>query len=201
MQNRWGVWNYEISLLQWNTAFDDTKEAWNNTFVHPDSAHWLKKGERLGFPGLTLRTGLTDNIDIGAYWIKNPGANYGFWGGQVQYNIVNDFKNKWAASARINVVSIYGPEDLGFTVFGLDFLASKDYSIYSDWLSISPYVGVSTHLSNARETTDAVNLHDEHVIGAQGMVGAVSHISFTRFAVEYNVGLLNTISFKMGVDF
>jgi hypothetical protein len=85
-----GARNFEISVLQWETAFDDTKDAWNDTFVHPDETHYLKEGARLAFPGLTFRAGITNKIDIGAYITKSPGANYGFYGSQLQYNVIDN---------------------------------------------------------------------------------------------------------------
>lgn len=196
-----GAGNFEISVLQWATAFDDTKDAWNDTFVHPDSTHWLKEGSRLAFPGLMLRAGITDRLDVGAYVTKSPGANYGFWGGQVQYNVVNDAEARWAASARLGFVSMYGPDDLGLTVYGLDLLASREFAVHSDWISVSPYAGVSTYLSTAHETTTAVDLKDERVLGVQGMVGVAAQVSLARLAVEYNVAAVNTLSFKLGVGF
>ncbi len=116
-----------------------------------------------------FRAGITDRIDVGAYLTKSFGANYGFWGGQVQYNFASGFKKDWAASARLNFVSMYGPEDFSFTVYGLDLMASKAYPVYSDWVSVSPYAGVSTYLSNTHETTTKVDLKDEHVLGVQGI--------------------------------
>jgi hypothetical protein len=196
-----GVGNYELSLHQWETGFEDADAAWNDTFVHPDSTHWLKESDRLGFPGLTFRTGITDNIDVGAYLTKNPGANYGFWGGQVQYNFVNDLEKDWAASARLSFVSLYGPEDFGFTVYGLDLVASKEFAVYSDWVSVSPYAGGSIYLSSSHETSTAVNLHDENIAGVRGTVGAVTQISFARLAAEYNDGAVNSFSFKLGIGF
>ena len=196
-----GGGNFEVSILDWQTRIDDTDAAWNDTFVHPDSTHWLLEGSSLAFPGLMFRAGLTDRIDVGAYWTKAPGANYGFWGGQVQYNFVNELEKKWAASARVSFVSMYGPEDFNFAVYGLDFLASKEYALISDWVSISPYAGVSTYLANSHETSAVVNLSDEHVVGVQGMVGAVTQISIARLAVEYSVARVNSLSFKLGVTF
>ena len=38
---------FEFSALQWRTNIDDAKPAWNDTFVHPDSTHWLFEGEGL----------------------------------------------------------------------------------------------------------------------------------------------------------
>jgi hypothetical protein len=196
-----GTRNFEISILQWQTKFDDTKEAWNNTFVHPDSVHWLKEGPRLPFPGLTARMGVTDKVDVGVYFTKSPGANYGFWGAQLQYNLVDDLEKKWSASARTSFMSIYGPEDLKLKVYGLDVLASKEFPLYSDWAYIAPYAGASTYLSSARETTSLVDLKNENVLGGQIMVGTVLKISRAQLGVEYNFAKVNTLSFKIGVAF
>lgn len=196
-----GVGEVEISLLQWGTDIDDTKSAWNDTFVHPDSTHYLMDGERLPIPGLTVRTGITERIDVGAYWTDNFNANYGFWGAQVQYGFLRDTTNDWAASTRLNFVSLYGPEDFGLFVYGVDFLVSKEFGLASDWLSVSPYAGVSGYSSNSHETAAAVDLRDEHVFGTQAMVGAVMKVSVARLAVEYNVAKVQTISMKIGAEF
>jgi hypothetical protein len=66
----------EVSLLQWATAIDDTDPAWNDTFVHPNETHWLKDGDRLAFPGVMVRAGVSDRTDVGAYFSKNPESNY-----------------------------------------------------------------------------------------------------------------------------
>jgi hypothetical protein len=195
-----GKGNFEISLLQWQTGIDDADAAWNDTFVHPDSDHWLFEGPRLVFPGLTARAGVTDRIDVGAYVTKSPGANYGFYGGQVQLNVVDDAQKNWAASTRLSFVSMYGPEDLDLTVYGLDLMASRRYAPTS-WAAVSPYVGVSTYLSSSHEKTSAVDLDDENVLGAQGMVGAVVELSKVRLAAEYSLSRVNSISMKLGVGF
>lgn len=196
-----GKWNFEVSALTWATAFDDTDPAWNDTFVHPDSVHWLKEGSRLKFPGLTGRVGITDKLDVGLYFTKNPSANYGFWGGQVQYNFVNNMEKKWSAAARMNFSSLYGPEDLKLNIYGMDVITSREFPIYSDWASISPYLGVSTYLSSSHETAEKVNLQNENVMGGQAMVGAVLRLSVARIGVEYNFAKVNTVSFKIGVAF
>jgi hypothetical protein len=195
-----GAGNFEFSLLNWETGINEEKGAWNNTFVHPDSNHWLVGGKALGFPGLTFRAGITGKIDIGAYWTKNPRANYGFWGGQVQYNLINDLKKNWAASARVSFVSLYGPKDLDLIVYGLDVVASKKYALFRRF-SVSPYAGVSTFVSGSHEKTTAVDLKDEHVLGAQATVGVVTQISIARIAAEYNFSRINTFSIKLGIAF
>jgi hypothetical protein len=192
-----GAGHFEISILQWQTALDDTKPAWNDTFIHPDSAHWLKETSRLAFPGLAGRIGITNKLDLGVYFTKNPGANYGFVAGQLQYNVLN--RARWSASARGTYSALYGPKDLRLNTYGADALVSREFRLISNWASIAPYAGVSAYLTSARETTEAVQLHDELVGGTQFMVGTVVKLSVIRIGVEYNFARLSTLSFKVGV--
>jgi len=194
-----GAGTWEVSALQWATAIDDSDAAWNDTFVHPDSAHYLIEGSSLSFPGLMVRRGVTEKMDVGAYFTRSPGANYGFYGGQLQYNLHNDTQRDWAAAARVSFVSMYGPDDLDLRIYGVDLVASKELS--TRWLSVSPYAGVSSFLSSAHEKTTAVSLSDEHVLGAQAMVGAVVQVSVARIGVEYNTAAVGTRSLKLGVRF
>lgn len=196
-----GAWHVEVSILQWKTSIDDSEEAWNNTFVHPDSTHWLFEGSGLSFPGLTARVGITNKLDAGIYFTKNPGANYGFYGGQLQYSFLNNHEAKWSAATRASFTRLFGPDDVNLTVYGVDLLFSKEFKIYSDWIFISPYAGVSTYFSASHEKTEAVNLHNEYVPGGQGMVGAVLKLAVARLAVEYNFAQVNTLSFKLGIGF
>ena len=189
--------HFEISILQWQTAFDDRKPAWNDTFIHPDSAHWLKEGSRLSFPGLAGRIGITNKLDAGIYFTKNPGANYGFAAGQLQYNLLN--KGRWSASARGSYSTLFGPDDLKLKTYGADALVSREFTLYSNWASIAPYVGWSAYMTNARETTEAVQLDNENVFGTQFMVGTVLKLSVVRLGVEYNFARVSTLSFKIGV--
>jgi hypothetical protein len=196
-----GKWKFEFSLLKWSTAINSKKSAWNDTFVHPDSTHWLVEGPRLGIPGLTARVGVTDKMDVALYWTKSPGANYGFWGGQLQYSLINNAEKNRSVATRVNFVSIYGPEDLKFNIYGLDVLASKEYKVYSTWASVAPYFGLSTYVSHAHETSAVVDLHDETVIGVQGMIGVLAKLSKARVGAEYNFAKVSTVSIKIGVAF
>jgi hypothetical protein len=194
-----GKGKFEVSLLQWQTGIDDHDAAWNDTFVHPDSSHWLFEGEHgLKFPGLMARAGVTGKTDVGVYLTKNPNANYGFYGGQVQQSLVGDKNKAWAAAARVSFVSMYGPEDLNLTVYGVDLLASRTVTL-SRWASLSPYAGVSSYLSTSHEKTTAVNLDNERVLGGQAMLGATLQLSVARLGVEYNVARVRSTSLKVGI--
>ena len=193
-----GKGKFEVSLLQWKTGIDDSEAAWNDTFVHPDSAHWLFEGNGLKFPGLMVRAGVTSKTEAGIYFTKSPGANYGFVGGQVQHSLAGSASSPWAAAARATFVSIYGPEDLSFNVVGIDLLASRSFALRR-WAVVSPYAGVSTYLASSHERSSVVTLDNEHVMGAQGMVGAALQLSAVRLGVEYNVSRVNSLSLKVGI--
>jgi hypothetical protein len=190
-----GKGKFEFSLVQWETAIDDRDAAWNDTFVHPDSTHWLFEGRGLKFPGLMARAGVSNKTDVGVYITKNPNANYGFFGAQVQQNFMA--RNNWAASGRLSFTSLYGPEDVDLTVLGWDLVASREIAL-NDWAALSPYAGVSSYFSMSHEKTNAVNLDNEYVGGSQAMVGTVLQLSGVRFAAEYNAARVNSVSFKMG---
>lgn len=196
-----GRGNIELSALQATTNIDDTDAAWNDTFVHPDSAHWLHEGNGLPVPGLLARAGVTDRLDVGAYFTINPNANYGFFGAQAQYNIIEEAKANWAASARVSFVSLFGPEDLSLRIYGVDLLASKAYPIFAERASISPYAGVSGYLSTSHEKSAMVVLDDEQVLGGQAMVGVAASWSVARLAVEYNTAKVQSRSIKIGFAF
>jgi hypothetical protein len=193
-----GKGNFDVSVVQWETGIDDSEPAWNDTFVHPDSTHWLLEGEGLKFPGLMLRGGLTSTTDVGVYLTKAPGANYGFYGAQVQRSLVSSRSRKWAAAARVSFISMYGPEDLNFSVYGADLLASRTIAL-TRWAAVSPYAGVSTYLASSHEKSSVVDLSDERVLGGQAMVGAALQLSKARLALEYNAASVRTVSLRMGI--
>ena len=193
-----GKGKIEVSILQWQTGIHDTDAAWNDTFVHPDSTHWLFEGSGLGFPGVMVRAGLTSGTDVGAYLTKNFGANYGAYGAQVQQSLFQSATRDWAASARVSFVSLYGPSDVNLAVYGADLIASRTW-VVSRKFALSPYTGVSTYLSSSHEKTTAVSLRDERVLGAQAMMGISAQLSMARLGVEYNVARVNSLSFKIGV--
>ena len=186
-----GARNVEVAVLQWATKIDDADAAWNNTFSHPDSEHYLFEGDQLPIPGLMVRVGVSDRVDVGAYATKSFGANYGIVGAQAQYNLVNDAARNYAVAARLSGSALVGPEDLGAYISGLDLVLSRDVYIFS------PYVGVSGYLTHGREYTDKVNLDSETVLGAQGTVGVTAKVSVLRIGAEYNVAKVPGYSFKV----
>jgi hypothetical protein len=192
-----GKGKFEVSALQWQTNIDDHDDAWNDTFVHPDSAHWLFEGSGLQFPGLMVRAGVSNTTDVGVYFTRSPGANYGFIGAQVQRNFMGGSTGEWAAAGRLSFTSMYGPEDLDFAVIGWDVVASREIAL-TNWAALSPYAGFSSFLAMSREKSDVVDLDNAYEGGSQAMVGASLQLSAARLAIEYNKAKVNSISMKVG---
>ena len=130
-----------------------------------------------------------------------PGANYGFLGGQIQYNFLNNEENNWDAAARINFMRLYGPADIRFYVAGIDVVASKKIKLYKEWLSVSPYTYASAVLAHGKEKSSRVNLNNEDQIGFQISGGAEMRVSVIKIAAEYNFAAINSLSFKVGACF
>lgn len=193
-----GRGKFELSLMQWQTNVDDGDSAWNDTFVHPDSTHWLYEGSGLRFPGLALRAGVTSRSDVGLYFTKNVQANYGVYGMQLQQNLIRSGARDWDVSARASFMSLFGPDDLNLNVYGVDVVTSWKQWTYKR-ATVVPYAGLATYLSNSHEKTAAVNLADEHVIGVMGTVGAELQFSVLRLAAEASVAKVPSISMKLGI--
>ena len=127
----------------------------------------------------------------GAYATKSVGANYGFIGGQLQYNLWNDSQRHLAAAGRVSAVRLLGPDDVQASTYGLDFLVSREFSIFA------PYVGVSGYLAHARETTPKVALDDETAFGIQATLGVAARVSVLRLGAEYNLAKVPGFSMKV----
>ncbi len=193
-----GPGNFTFAIVTGFTGLDDNDPAWNDTFQHIDSTHYLvPENQILAFPSLFASYGFNENIDIGAYYTMNPGTNYSAVGGSIKYSIINDPVKKFSVAVRASSVFVLlkGKSDFNLNVHGIDLLLSRDLDI------ITPYGGVSTYLSRNHETTDKVNLNDENVIGFQGKVGITAPISFLRLSTELNFAAVTTASIMIGFGF
>ncbi|MGH7680043.1 MAG: hypothetical protein ACRENU_16360 [Gemmatimonadaceae bacterium] len=192
-----GRGKFELSLMQWQTNIDDNAPAWNDTFVHPDSTHWLYEGSGLQFPGVAVRAGVSSRTDLGLYFTKNVEANYGVYGVQLQQNLVRGARD-WDVSVRASFASLFGPEDVGLNVYGVDVVTS-----WKRWTlgraAVMPYAGVATYLASSREKATAVNLADEQVLSAMGTVGAVLQFSVVRVGAEASMSRVPSMALKFGI--
>lgn len=193
-----GAGKFNIAIVTGFTGIDDNSSAWNDIFVHIDSAHYLvSENGILGFPSLSAAYGFSENIDIGVYYTMNPGTNYSAVGGSIKYSIINDPEQNLFAAVRASSVFVLlkGESEFNLSVHGIDLLLSRNFN------KITPYGGVSVYLSRNQETTDKVNLDDENVFGFQGKVGITAPLSFLRLSAEINLAAVTTASIMIGFEF
>lgn len=195
-----GPGHVEISVVQSGIGIDDRDSAWNDTFVHPDSTHWLFEGSGLDIPGLTARAGITDRLDVGAYYTRNARANYAFAAGQVQYNVLRQASAGVDGSVRASAVRLFGPDDVNVNVYALDLVASRSFRPWSR-VALAPYVAASSFLSSSHEKSAVVDLEDERVAGVHAFAGVDARLSFLRVGFEYDTGAVATRTIKVGLAF
>src|SRR5262252_7557217 len=78
-----GPGHFTLGLEQLNFTVEEHSNAWNDTFAHPNADHDL--GADKSFPLARVRVGVADKLDLGAYWSRNPNANYGWLGLEAKY--------------------------------------------------------------------------------------------------------------------
>jgi hypothetical protein len=194
-----GKMNWDLTIELTSSAVDETSGAWNNTFSHPDSEHYLNEGPRTAVPAMRFKIGLTDKIDAGLYVSPTTlfGANYNFIGFEAKYAFINNPETNWAASVRASHVMDADIEDFNISITGIDLMASKTF-----FGILSPYAGVETHYTHTREVTTEVDLSNESHIAVRGIVGAEIKWKFVNLGYEMLVGDgFNNRAFKIGVTF
>jgi len=81
-----------IGLEMMTFSIDENADAWNDTFAHPDDHHPL--GNEKQFPKIKARYGISEDADVGAFWTRNPNANYGWLGVDGKWRILSQEKGK-----------------------------------------------------------------------------------------------------------
>jgi hypothetical protein len=188
-----GAKKFELGLEYSRFRIDDSDPAWNNTFSHPDENHYL--GEVIKMPKLFARMGVSDRIDVGFYFTKNPEANYGFLGGEMKYAFFQEPAKPAAAAVRASYATLLGVDDMDFHVFGVDVSTSKNLGM------LTPYLGIGVNLARGIETTSKVNLDNETILTPRGIIGARFSISIISLTAEMDIAALSTFSLRAGFQF
>jgi hypothetical protein len=195
-----GKGNWAIQLEQNSLHVDQASGAWNNTFHHPDSTHYLTGSSgRLSVPALRFRMGITDRLDAGIYYTtaKPFGANYGFLGFDAKYALLNDLEKGWSASVRGSYMTDATIKDFNISCAGLEVLAGKNL-----FRLFTPYAGIATNWNHGSERTSEVDLHNENSIALRGIIGLEFRWKFIDLAYECQLGDgLSQRSLKIGVTF
>ncbi len=187
-----GKMNFNIAIDYASTPVDQHDPAWINTFTHPDEDCPL--GDAIKIPTIRASIGVSDNMDIGGYWIDAPDANYGIVGGEFKYAFLPESEKFPAAAVRASASLLTGVPDFNLNIYSVDLVASKKISV------LTPYIGFKESLVIGTETTSKVDLDRESLLITQGYAGVAYSIWMLNLAAEYNVSSVNTFALAVGFN-
>jgi hypothetical protein len=187
---RKGTASLGIEMMSFNV--DEWSDAWNDTFAHPTDHHPL--GSNHKFPKLKARVGVTDNIDVGAFYARNPQANYGWFGLDGKYRVLTESENMPVSLA------VRGAYTKTLYVTDMDMHAvTADVSVgRTVWYGIRPYVGLGADGVLARETSNAVNLQTENIIAPHVFGGFDVTLRRVSLGAEFTQGALPSVQVQVG---
>lgn len=187
-----GKMNFNIAIDDGYSPVDQHDLAWINTFTHPDETCPL--GDAITFPTIRARMGVSDNMDIGAFWTTAPGANYGVTGGEIKYAFLRESKRTPAAAVRTSVSLLTGVPDFNVNIYSVDLMTSKSVAM------LTPYVGFRQSVIIGTETTSKVDLDTERPSITQGYAGVTCSIWKLSLAAEYDISTVNTFALAIGAN-
>jgi hypothetical protein len=181
----------ELSVQQISFGVDEGSPTWNDTFAHPMPDHYL--GSHLSFPKATVRVGLTDRTDLGAYYTRNPEANYGWIGLEARQAVLCEREGRPVdLGARLAWTRTLYVEDMALDAVTADVSVGRTVRRY-----LKPYAGAGFDLVHARERSAVVDLHDETVMVPRAFAGLGVHWRHVALGVEGELGALNRFEFQV----
>jgi opacity protein-like surface antigen len=181
-----------VGIEMMRFTIDDRADAWNDTFTHPDGGHPL--GSTLKFPKLKLRVGVTDDLDVGAFYTRNFEANYGWAGIDGTYRVLTEREGAPVSLA------VRGAYTKTLYVTDMDMHAlTVDVSVGRRLGGIvMPYVGVGADGVLARETSDAVNLRRETIVAPHLLAGVDVELGRAVLGAELTLGARPSVQVQVG---
>jgi opacity protein-like surface antigen len=172
---------------------DHRSDAWNDTFSHPDADHPL--GATQSFPKLKLRVGVSDALDVGAFYTENLSANYGWLGLDAKYALLTERDDRPVSLA------VRGAYTKTLHVGDMDMHAlTADVSVGRRfWRGLKAYAGLGADGVLVRETSAAVDLRGERIV-APHLFGGVDAALGQRVSVgaEFTVGPRPSVQVQVG---
>jgi len=155
-----------LGVQEFSFAVDENNDAWNDTFAHPNADHPL--GDQQVFPKVMLRVGVTNTIDVGAYYTRNFESNYGWLGLDAKYGMLRQSESMpISLSVRGAYTRTLYVDVMDMNTFTADVSAGRTF-----WDVLTPYAGVGGDLVLARETSDVVDLKSENQLVPNALAGA-----------------------------
>ena len=190
-----GRWGVSLDVERLTFKVDEGSAAWNDTFVHPAADHWL--GEEKSFPMLRLRVGVTDSLEVGAFYTENPNANYGWLGLEVKYAVLEQGEDMPVALAvRGAYTKTLYVSDMNMNAIGADVTVGRTF-----WRILTPYAGLGVDTVIAQETSPAVSLKTEVIPVAHGTAGVEARYWHVAIGAEAQFAALNTFQLRVSAVF
>ena len=172
---------------------DQWSDAWHDTFYHPDADHPL--GATQSFAKVKVRAGVTDDVEVGAFYTRNPQANYGWLGLDGRYALLTEgVDGPYALGVRGAWTKTLHVSDMNMDA------ATADISVGRRLRGVAmPYAGLGADAVFARETSDAVDLRSETVV-APHVFGGVELVLWRRLrvAAELTLGARTSTQVQVG---
>lgn len=185
-----------LGIEMMSFSVDEWADAWNDTFAHPNDHHPLNSNHR--FPKIKARVGIADNLDIGAFYSRNPEANYGWLGIDGKYRVLTESESMPVS------VALRAAYTKTLYVSDMDMhAATADVSVGRTWMGIRPYVGVGADAVLTRETSPRVALHNENMVVPHVFAGFdVTILRRLSIGAEFTQGALPSAQVQLaGVIF
>ncbi len=189
-----GLWGFALDVEQIYFSVEDRSAAWNDTFVHPDADHWL--GADQSFPKLRLRVGVTDDLDVGAFYTKNLQANYGWVGLEAKYAILQQREDMPIALAlRGAYTKTLYVADMNMQAFTADVSVGRTF-----WDVLTPYLAVGSDAVLVREISNAVALKSERQLVPHATVGLEARYWHVAVGAEAQMAVRAPTSYLVQVS-
>lgn len=190
-----GQWGVAIGLEQIWFSVEEKAAAWNDTFVHPDQYHEL--GSDRAFPKLRLRVGVTDELDLGAYFTKSLTANYGWLGLEGKYTLLKQSEQMPIVLAlRGAYTKTLFVEDMDMHALTADASAGRTF-----WEVLTPYLGLGSEIVLARETSDAVELDTGLAVVPHLFAGFEVHFWYVALGAEGQLATVPSAQVQLSAVF
>jgi len=190
-----GRWGFAVDVEQIYFRVEEHDPAWNDTFYHPTDRHPL--GASKSFPKLRLRLGVTDNLDVGAYYTLAPEANYGWLGVEAKYALLRQDEDQPITLA---VRGAY-TKTLYVTAMDMHALGVGVSAGHTFWKVLTPYLGIGAEAVHSRETSAAVDLRRETLVVPNLLVGLELRTWHLALGVEAQVSALTTYQAQVSATF
>jgi opacity protein-like surface antigen len=184
-----------VSVEWMSFTVEEHAPAWNDTFTHPTAHHPL--GADKSFPKLHLRGGITDRLEVGAFYSANPEANYGWAGVDVKYAVLDQRAGDPVSLAlRGAYTKTLYVSDMNMHAVTADVSVGRTF-----WDRVTPYAGLGVDGVLALETSPAVQLEDEAVTAPHAFAGVEVRFWRLTAGVEIQAGALTSWQAQLGFVF